>query len=113
MIFRNLFGRPALPGIGAPDARARQQAGALIVDVREPHEWQSGHIPGAVHIPLASLRTRLRDLDPQREVIVVCRSGNRSAAAVQLLQSAGYATAQNLEGGMIAWSRHGLPVTRR
>ena len=113
MILRNLFGRPALPGISAAEARTRQQAGAQIVDVREPDEWRAGHIPGAVHVPLASLQARMRDLDPQRELIVVCRSGNRSAMAVSFLQSAGLAGAVNLEGGMIAWGRHGLPVTRR
>ena len=113
MIFRSLFGQPAIPGVGAADARARQQAGAVIVDVREPDEWRSGHIPGAVHMPLASLRARMRELDPQRELIVVCRSGNRSATAVSFLQSAGFSQARNLEGGMIAWGRHGLPVTRR
>ena len=113
MILRNLFGRPAIPGIDAVEARSRQQAGAQIVDVREPDEWRAGHIPGAVHLPLASLQARMRDLDPRRELIVVCRSGNRSAMAVSLLQSAGFTEAANLDGGMIAWGRHGLPVTRK
>lgn len=111
-MFRGLFGRPAVPAVAAGEARARQEAGALIVDVREPGEWREGHIPGALHIPLGSLAVRAGEIDPSREVIVVCRSGNRSATAVTVLRRAGYQRVSNLSGGMLAWTRQRLPVAR-
>lgn len=83
---------------------------ATFLDVRELHEYRDdGHIPGSVHIPLRELGRRLREVDREREVVVVCRSGSRSAAAAQLLADEGYQV-RNLRGGMIAWSRAGLPV---
>lgn len=78
----------------------------ILLDVREPDEWQTGHAPGALHIPLG-------DLDPDRvagsEIVVVCRSGNRSGQAVQRLAASGVA-ARNMAGGMKAWAADGLPV---
>lgn len=108
----HLFGRPQVPEVSPADAYARQQAGALIIDVREPDEWNAGHIPGARLIPLGELPHRLAELNPQREIVLVCRSGNRSARATALLQRAGFTRVANLAGGMIAWSRARLPVTR-
>ncbi len=107
-----LFGRPQVPEVNPTEAYERQQAGALIVDVREPDEWNAGHIPGARLIPLGQLPQRLNELDPAREIVLVCRSGNRSAQATVLLQRAGFTRVANLAGGMIAWSRARLPVTR-
>lgn len=112
-MFRRLFMQPDVPVINPGEAQTRQRAGAVIVDVREIDEWQDGHIPGAVHIPLGSLGTRAREIDPGSEVIVVCRSGNRSSRAVAALMQAGYPKVKNLSGGMIAWTRLNLPVTRR
>lgn len=111
-MFARLFNRFRIPEISPAEAHARQQAGALILDVREPHEWRGGHIPGAHLIPLDDLPQRVNELDPNRELIVVCRSGNRSAYATLLLQQAGFTRVANLTGGMIAWARAGLPVTR-
>lgn len=112
MVFRSLFKQPQVPEVSAGEARARQEAGAAIVDVREPDEWREGHIPGAVHIPLGSLASRLGELDPNQEIVTVCRSGSRSAQAAELLQQAGYRRASSLAGGMLAWSRQSLPVAR-
>ena len=66
-------------------------------------------IPEALHIPMGDLNTRLSELDRTRPVIVVCRSGNRSARVADALNSAGY-TADTMEGGMVAWQRAGLPT---
>jgi rhodanese-related sulfurtransferase len=74
-----------------------------IVDVREPAEWASGHIPGARHIPLGSLGVRHSELDKSKEFIVVCRSGGRSSLACEQLESLGYNVA-NMLGGMLEWS---------
>jgi rhodanese-related sulfurtransferase len=82
-----------------------------IVDVREPYEWLAGRIEGAVHIPLTSLMSGAgADLDQQRPLVMVCRVGNRSELATLMMQARGY-EAYNLEGGMDAWAREGLPFS--
>lgn len=112
-MFRSFFKQPEVPEINAQAAHGRQQAGAMIIDVREPDEWQDGHIPGALHIPLGSLGARASEIEREREVIIVCRSGNRSSRATAALQRAGYSNVKNLSGGMISWVEFKLPVTRR
>jgi rhodanese-related sulfurtransferase len=82
-----------------------------IVDVREPYEWEAGHIEEAVHLPLNQLMAGGgRHLDPSRPVVAVCRSGNRSELAALMLQARGY-EAHNMEGGMEAWESAGLPFS--
>lgn len=73
-----------------------------IIDVRETEEVKAGKIPGAVNIPLSLLEFRLQDIDKSKEHILVCRSGNRSGMAAQLLQSRGY-NVINMDGGMLDW----------
>jgi len=92
-------------------ARAKQltESGATLLDVREDHEWKSGHAPGAVHVPLGQLDPASFPTD--LTIIAVCRSGNRSSKAAEVLTSAGRDVV-NLEGGMQAWARAGLPVVR-
>ena len=83
-----------------------------IVDVRETYEWDAGRIDGAVHVPLNELMAgRGPDLDPERAVVAVCRSGNRSELATLMLQARGF-EAYNLAGGMEAWARRGLPFSK-
>jgi rhodanese-related sulfurtransferase len=112
MVFRHFFSRPAVAEVAPEEARAKQRAGAVIVDVREPYEWRDGHIPGAVHIPLGSLSRRLQELDPSREIVAVCRSGNRSIAAAQIMQQGGFSQVSSMAGGMISWTRQRFPVQR-
>lgn len=90
------------------DARAAKDLiastpGLVIVDVREPSEYEAGHIPGSSLIPLGDLPERLGELDPQKPVLLVCRSGNRSAKAAKVLVQHGYKQVYNLTGGMINW----------
>jgi rhodanese-related sulfurtransferase len=92
------------PGVPSVDA-ASVAAGAVILDVREPEEWVAGHIPGALHIPLADVPARLDEL-PDGEIVVICRSGGRSARAVGWLTDHGF-EAINLTGGMGAWQEAG------
>ena len=106
-IIRRVLG-PQIIQVSARDAHARH-ASAVVLDVREPGEFRSGHIPGAIHIPLGELGRRLRDLDRETAVITVCRTGHRSGAAAKLLAREGYKV-ENLRGGMIAWMREQLPV---
>jgi rhodanese-related sulfurtransferase len=83
---------------------------ARILDVREDFEVAEGMIPGARHIPMDQLQERLSELDPAVPVIAVCRSGNRSGHVADALNGAGF-TADTMTGGMIAWTRTGLPTT--
>ena len=87
------------------DRRTRDQ----VLDVREDFEVAEGMIPEALHIPMGDLNRRLNELDRSRPVIVVCRSGNRSARVADALNTAGY-NADTMTGGMIAWQRAGLPT---
>ena len=82
-----------------------------LMDVREPGEFQNGHIEGVKVIPLGKLGNSLNKLPKDREILCVCQSGNRSSSAARLLIEAGY-LAVNLNGGMFGWSRAGLPVKR-
>jgi rhodanese-related sulfurtransferase len=81
----------------------------VVLDVRDPHEWQAGHIDGAVHVPLSALAGKVGTIDRERPVAVICRSGNRSRSAVRLLKANGV-DAHNVSGGMAAWARHRLPI---
>ena len=86
--------------------------GVQIVDVREPAEFNDalGHIAGARLLPLSGLAAGLDQIDRQRPVVAVCRSGARSAQAAVLLQKAGFTEVANLAGGMLRWRAQGLPV---
>jgi rhodanese-related sulfurtransferase len=81
-------------------------AAAVFLDVREPDEWQAGHIEEATHIPLADLPARIGELSPEDDLVVVCRSGARSGRAVAWLNQNGFDTL-NLDGGMVAWAAAG------
>lgn len=85
---------------------------ALLLDVREHDEWRAGHAPGAVHIPLGELAQRFAELPKGRRIVAVCRSGNRSALATESLLRAGLEV-ENLDGGMKAWQKAGLPLEPR
>jgi rhodanese-related sulfurtransferase len=82
-----------------------------ILDVREPYEWDAGHIDGSVHVPLAQVMAGQEQgrLDAERPVVVVCKSGNRSELAALMLQARGI-QAENFEGGTEAWVAAGLPL---
>jgi rhodanese-related sulfurtransferase len=82
-----------------------------ILDVREPYEWEAGHIEEAVHIPLGQLMSGagMEGLAKDRPVLVVCKTGNRSELAALMLQARGY-DAHNLEGGTEGWASAGLPL---
>jgi rhodanese-related sulfurtransferase len=98
------------PEYRAADVQRRLAAGEIgVLDVREPDEWQAGHIPGARWIPLGDLDVRFGELDQTREWVCVCHLGQRSALAAGLLAEEGFRAA-NLAGGMAAWEQQGLPT---
>ena len=88
---------------------AHAEGGVLLLDVREPDEWDGGHAAGATHIPLGDLDPT--QLDPAVPVIAICRSGNRSGKAADKLAAAGIEV-RNMAGGMNVWQDLGLPVVR-
>ena len=97
------------PQVGPRAAKALVDAGALLLDVREPDEWCTEHAPTAMLLPVGRVRAREHELPRDRRVVVVCRSGGRSAAVTASLREAGF-DAVNLAGGMCAWAAAGLPV---
>jgi rhodanese-related sulfurtransferase len=85
----------------------------IVLDVREPWEYEAGHVPGSVLIPLGELGSRLQELPNGEAIYIICRSGNRSQQAAQLLVRAGFAHIHNVQGGMLAYEQAGLPVAVR
>lgn len=98
-----------VPAVEVVGAVAELEAGALLLDVREQNEWDAGHAPTAQHLPLGALQTEWTSLPRDRRIVIVCRSGRRSATATAALVGAGI-DAVNLTGGMQAWSAAGQPV---
>lgn len=94
---------------GSTPAEGLTRSGALLLDVREAAEWRAGHAPAARHIPLGELDDHLGELPQDQAVVVVCRSGGRSARATTVLTRSGF-EALNLKGGMMAWASAGLAV---
>lgn len=111
-LFESFFG-PTMPQIDSASTQAKlaTEPRPFLLDVRQPDEYRDGHIPGATLIPLGELPRRVDDLPRDREIICVCHSGNRSGSATRHLLSAGF-KAVNLSGGMISWSRAGLPIKK-
>ena len=84
-------------------------AGAYLIDVRESDEWQAGHAPEAVHLPLSELVGRMEEVPADRDVYVICKVGGRSEQAVRYLNQSGRTTV-NVAGGMLAWHAAGKPM---
>lgn len=97
------------PEIDIHEAKKRIDAGDLLLDVREQDEYDEAHIPGSTLIPLSEFANRYDELPQDRDVVVYCRSGSRSAQAVNFLNDKGY-DATNVEGGILAWKRADYPT---
>ena len=103
-------GREKVPSVTAGEVNRLVGEGAVLLDVREDDEWQAGHAPEAVHIPLGQLSASMDRLPRGRAIVAICRSGGRSGLATKALLEAGH-DAVNLEGGMKGWAASGLPIT--
>ncbi len=91
--------------------RLAEDENAILLDVRTPEEWANdGHSPDAILIPLQELEARVNELDKNDTILVICRSGNRSQPAAEFLRQQGFPRVTEVEGGMRAWARQGLPV---
>jgi rhodanese-related sulfurtransferase len=93
--------------ISVQEAYAMRQDGAFILDVRQPEEWEEYHIPGSTLIPLGELETRLDEVPKDKEIVVVCRSGNRSQQGRDILASAGFTQVTSMAGGLKDWRSSG------
>ncbi|MBF6214201.1 rhodanese-like domain-containing protein [Nocardia puris] len=104
---------PSVPVSAVPgefdDTARPDPARAILLDVREPDEWELGHAPGAVHIPMADVPARAEELDYDAELYVICRQGGRSIEVVRYLNHVGF-EAVNVSGGMVAWQQAGRPL---
>jgi rhodanese-related sulfurtransferase len=98
-----------VPEIDVMEAKRRQDAGALLLDVRNPAEWEAGRAAGSTWIPMSELSARQDELPTDREIVVICKVGARSGRVAAALQEAGY-PAWNIAGGLEAWQAAGLGV---
>lgn len=87
-----------------------KDARPLVVDVRELSEYEAGHIGEALLVPLGTVKDALTDVPKDREIVLVCRSGRRSARAYEILAERGFTNLRNMQGGMLAWEKLGYPV---
>ncbi len=104
----------AADGVDVKQAQSMNKQGALLLDVREPDEYSAGHAPNAKLIPLGQLSSRLQELATYKDkpIVVMCRSGRRSAQAVSILKDAGFSKVSNVQGGIQSWENAGLEVVR-
>ena len=96
--------------VSVDQAYQAYQDGAFFLDVREQAEWDAFHIPGATLIPLGQLADRLAEVPTDQEIVVVCRSGNRSQSGRDILLEAGFGNVTSMSGGVTAWSAAGYPI---
>jgi rhodanese-related sulfurtransferase len=100
----------AAPEIDAAELARRHESGAFVLDVREPDEYEAGHVPGAVLIPLGEVVARQAEIPADQDVYVICQVGSRSARAAAYLNGVGHRTT-NVAGGTRGWREAGFDVT--
>jgi rhodanese-related sulfurtransferase len=93
----------------AEAARRLETEDLVLIDVREPYEWEAGHVPGSTHIDMATLAERIDEIPKDRPVAFICLSGGRSGLVASTLEARGY-DAYNVEGGFREWYEAGLPT---
>jgi rhodanese-related sulfurtransferase len=99
-----------VPQMDVRTASSEQAAGALLLDVREQDEWDAGHAPGSLHIPMSELQERFVELPDADATLVICRTGSRSDAVAHALARVGRRGCANVAGGLHAWAAAGLPL---
>lgn len=101
---------PLAAEISVTDAYSRYQDGAFVLDVRTVEEWNEFHAPNTTLIPLDQLTSRINEVPRDREIVVVCRSGNRSQQGRDILLNAGFANVASMTGGLNEWRALGYPT---
>lgn len=96
--------------ISVADAFTQKNSGAFLLDVRQPDEWNDFHIAGSTLIPLDQLPSRLNELPKDQEIVVVCRTGHRSAEGRDILLNAGFTQVTSMAGGLTQWKAAGYPT---
>lgn len=96
--------------VSVSEALTKRDSGAFILDVRQPDEWNEAHIPDSTLIPLDQLPNRINELPKDQEIVVVCRSGNRSAQGRDILLEAGFTNVTSMAGGLNQWKTAGYPT---
>jgi len=109
-VLQRRTGGPALDTLGA--TRLINDTHAIILDVREPAEFGTGHLPNARNIPLGELDKRAAELPSGKPVLICCATGARSGKAASVLKAAGREQVFNLDGGLQSWRQAGLPVVK-
>lgn len=84
----------------------------LLIDVREPDEYEQGHLPGAILMPMSEFQMRMDELDEDATIVLVCATGNRSSRVGDFMTAQGYSDVYNLLDGTMGWMMRGLPVER-
>lgn len=107
IIFNSLSPKTMALEVSVSEAYALREEGAFILDVREPSEWDEKHIEGATLIPLGELSNRLNEVPKDQEIVVVCRSGNRSQTGRDILLTNGFDSVTSMAGGINEWIASG------
>lgn len=119
IVFGRLFGGASkIPSVNPREAWERLSGGPssggqtapVLIDVREPWEYNSGHAKGAKNLPLSQLGKRVGEIPRNRDVLIICQSGHRSMNAADFLLQQGITRVTNVSGGTTVWRMHGLPV---
>jgi len=112
-IGRRLSGMKAVDAVQATQLSNRENA--LFLDIREDSEYRDGHIPESIHIPIRQLPERIAELNRHKDcpVIAYCRSGSRSNGAGRVLKKHGFENVYNLSGGIAAWQKASLPLSKK
>lgn len=104
-------GAARLPAaISVEEAYSKYQSGAFVLDVRTQEEWNEFHAPNTTLIPLDQLQARINEVPQDKEIVVVCRSGNRSQQGRDILLSAGFKQVTSMTGGLNEWRSKGYPI---
>ena len=109
LYFTGTFSKGLAAEISVAEAYALYPDQAFFLDVREVVEWQAGHVPGTTNIPLSVLADRVGELPTGQQIVVVCRSGNRSQEGRDILQAAGFDDVTSMAGGLSDWKDAGYP----
>jgi rhodanese-related sulfurtransferase len=112
LVWPRQAGAGPISDVSVHDLHAANRQGALVLDVREPFEYAEGRVPGSLLVPLATVSFRAGEWAKDEPVYIICRSGNRSLVAAEVLVAAGYRNVRNVAGGMLAYEEAALPIER-